>query len=143
MSERLVYELGLCQVMGALFISVANLFKYGIMSQTIMSSPHKISGQTCVKLSRYFLPRFSCLVRTACVYTFFFNQQTISTNIKDKKAIRGIGFDATCSLVALNSNGDAVPVNKSQDPNRNIIMWLDHRAIKQVFKQGRDDFYDF
>ncbi|XP_031557466.1 FGGY carbohydrate kinase domain-containing protein-like isoform X2 [Actinia tenebrosa] len=58
--------------------------------------------------------------------------KSISDKIKDKKTVHGMGFDATCSLVALNSNGDGVPVNKFQDPNRNIIMWLDHRAIKQA-----------
>lgn len=55
MLERPAYELVLCQVTGALLISVADLFKYGIMNQIIMSNLHRMSGQTCVKLSRYFL----------------------------------------------------------------------------------------
>jgi len=46
--------------------------------------------------------------------------------------IRGIGFDATCSLVALDSTGHAVTVSPSREAHRNIIMWLDHRALDQA-----------
>ncbi|XP_068677300.1 FGGY carbohydrate kinase domain-containing protein-like [Montipora foliosa] len=46
--------------------------------------------------------------------------------------IRGIGFDATCSLVALDPSGAPVTVSPSKEPHRNIIMWLDHRAVKQA-----------
>lgn len=46
--------------------------------------------------------------------------------------IRGIGFDATCSLVALDSAGLPVTVSPSQDLQRNVIMWLDHRAMDQT-----------
>lgn len=34
--------------------------------------------------------------------------------------------------MALDSSGGPVTVSPSKDPNRNIIMWLDHRAIKQA-----------
>ncbi|MFO1202143.1 MAG: FGGY-family carbohydrate kinase [Tabrizicola sp.] len=43
-------------------------------------------------------------------------------------AIRGIGFDATCSLVAVGPDGRGVPVGPSGDPARNVIVWMDHRA---------------
>ena len=46
--------------------------------------------------------------------------------------IKGIGFDATCSLVALDSAGDPVTVSPTQENQRNVIMWLDHRAIDQA-----------
>lgn len=62
-------------------------------------------------------------------------QEVIATLQSDKqpiKSVRGIGFDATCSLVALNSSGAPVTVSPSKEPHRNIIMWLDHRAIKQA-----------
>lgn len=42
--------------------------------------------------------------------------------------IRGLGFDATCSLVAVAADGSAVTVSPSGDPARNVIVWMDHRA---------------
>jgi FGGY-family pentulose kinase len=44
------------------------------------------------------------------------------------QAIRGIGFDATCSLVVVGKDGEGVPVGPSGDPRRNVIVWMDHRA---------------
>lgn len=44
------------------------------------------------------------------------------------EAILGIGFDATCSLVAVGKDGHGVPVGPSGDRNRNVIVWMDHRA---------------
>lgn len=44
------------------------------------------------------------------------------------RAVSGIGFDATCSLVALEADGSPVAVGPSGDPERNIIVWMDHRA---------------
>lgn len=46
--------------------------------------------------------------------------------------IRGIGFDATCSLVVLNRSGNPLSVSGSGDPQRNVIVWMDHRAIAQA-----------
>jgi len=46
--------------------------------------------------------------------------------------IVGIGFDATCSLVVLGEGGRPLPVGPSDDPERNIIVWMDHRAIDQA-----------
>ena len=43
-------------------------------------------------------------------------------------AIRGIGFDATCSLVLLDAAGGPVSVDPDGDPAQNVIMWMDHRA---------------
>ncbi|HUG62212.1 MAG TPA: FGGY family carbohydrate kinase, partial [Methylomirabilota bacterium] len=42
--------------------------------------------------------------------------------------VRGIGFDATCSLVVLDRDGKPLPVGPSGDPRRNIIVWMDQRA---------------
>lgn len=47
-------------------------------------------------------------------------------------AIGGIGFDATCSLVVLDSAGGPVSVSRSGDPARNVIVWMDHRATAQA-----------
>ena len=47
----------------------------------------------------------------------------------DAQEIRGIGFDATCSLVV--SGADAAPVCVDPDgaPDQDVILWMDHRAI--------------
>ncbi len=47
-------------------------------------------------------------------------------------AVKGIGFDATCSLVVLSSDGAPVTVSGSGDPARNVIVWMDHRAITEA-----------
>ena len=47
-------------------------------------------------------------------------------------AIRGIGFDATCSLVVVDKAGKPLSVSPSGDTNRNIIVWMDHRAAEQT-----------
>lgn len=47
-------------------------------------------------------------------------------------AIKGIGFDATCSLVVLNGDSQPVSISESGDDNRNIIVWMDHRATEQA-----------
>ena len=46
--------------------------------------------------------------------------------------ILGIGFDATCSLVVLAENGAPLPVGDPQHPERNIMVWMDHRALEQA-----------
>ena len=46
--------------------------------------------------------------------------------------IAGIGFDATCSLVAITADGSPVAVGPSGDPARNIIVWMDHRATSEA-----------
>ena len=47
-------------------------------------------------------------------------------------AVRGIGFDATCSLVVLGEGGRPLPVGPSEDPARDIIVWMDHRALAEA-----------
>jgi D-ribulokinase len=47
-------------------------------------------------------------------------------------AVKGIGFDATCSLVVLDRSGAPLTVSSSGDPQRNVIVWMDHRAITQA-----------
>uniref|UniRef100_A0A8D2IE74 FGGY carbohydrate kinase domain-containing protein n=1 Tax=Urocitellus parryii TaxID=9999 RepID=A0A8D2IE74_UROPR len=52
----------------------------------------------------------------------------------DLNQIRGLGFDATCSLVVLDKQFRPLPVNHEGDSHRNVIMWLDHRAVSQVHR---------
>ncbi|MDT3377231.1 FGGY-family carbohydrate kinase [Labrys neptuniae] len=47
-------------------------------------------------------------------------------------AIAGIGFDATCSLVVVGKQGEPLSVGPSDDPNRNVIVWMDHRSLDQT-----------
>src|SRR5215470_5770107 len=47
-------------------------------------------------------------------------------------AVKGIGFDATCSLVVLSPGGAPVSVSGSGDPQRNVIVWMDHRAVSEA-----------
>lgn len=46
--------------------------------------------------------------------------------------IVGVGFDATCSLVVLDKAGAPLPVGPSEDPARDIIVWMDHRAVAEA-----------
>lgn len=50
----------------------------------------------------------------------------------DAKHIGGVGFDATCSLVVLGENGTPLPVGDADYPERNIMVWMDHRALEQA-----------
>ncbi|KAK5128561.1 hypothetical protein LTR85_003232 [Meristemomyces frigidus] len=58
----------------------------------------------------------------------------------DPNTIRGIGFDATCSLTVFNQETDEPvcvtgPRFDNNDGNdRNVILWLDHRPIEETKK---------
>lgn len=49
-------------------------------------------------------------------------------SICPKEHIKGIGFDATCSLVVLDKSGNPLTVSTSGSNEQNIILWMDHRA---------------
>ncbi|MEB5837112.1 FGGY-family carbohydrate kinase [Pantoea dispersa] len=46
--------------------------------------------------------------------------------------VKGIGFDATCSLVVLDKEGKPLTVSPTGRSEQNIIVWMDHRAITQA-----------
>ncbi|NPU13851.1 FGGY-family carbohydrate kinase [Bradyrhizobium sp. 83012] len=46
--------------------------------------------------------------------------------------IKGIGFDATCSLVGVDRQGTPLTVSSSGDSARNVIVWMDHRALAEA-----------
>ncbi|MCH8314613.1 MAG: FGGY-family carbohydrate kinase [Planctomycetes bacterium] len=46
--------------------------------------------------------------------------------------IRGIGFDATCSLLALDADDQPVSVSPTGNDEQNVIVWMDHRAVEQA-----------
>ena len=55
----------------------------------------------------------------------------------DPGSIRAIGFDATCSLVAIDSRNHPVSVSSTGKDDQNIIMWMDHRALAEAEEINR------
>uniref|UniRef100_A0A4W6BW72 FGGY carbohydrate kinase domain-containing protein n=1 Tax=Lates calcarifer TaxID=8187 RepID=A0A4W6BW72_LATCA len=49
----------------------------------------------------------------------------------ERNQVRGIGFDATCSLVVLDQTFQPVPVSQDGE-QKNVVMWMDHRAAEQA-----------
>ena len=66
---------------------------------------------------------------TSVCFAIQFAVKESKVNTKD---ILGISFDATCSLVVVGKDGGSLPVGISGDLNRNIIVWMDHRATEQA-----------
>ncbi|RDW13927.1 FGGY family carbohydrate kinase, partial [Paracoccus thiocyanatus] len=59
----------------------------------------------------------------------------------DPAQVAGIGFDATCSLVVRGAGDATMPVGDPAHPERDIIVWMDHRAVEQAERinaQGHD-----
>jgi D-ribulokinase len=56
-------------------------------------------------------------------------------------AIKGVGFDATCSLVVIDPAGNPLTVSGSGDIRRNVVVWMDHRAMAEARRvnETRDD----
>lgn len=50
----------------------------------------------------------------------------------DPAAVRGISFDATCSLVVRDPQGRPVSVSPTDEDRWDTIVWLDHRAIAEA-----------
>jgi D-ribulokinase len=46
--------------------------------------------------------------------------------------VRGLGFDATCSLVALDRDARPLSVSPTGAPERDVIVWMDHRAANDA-----------
>ena len=46
--------------------------------------------------------------------------------------VKGLGFDATCSLVVLDDAEQPLTVSPSGNNTRNVIVWMDHRAKEQA-----------
>lgn len=71
--------------------------------------------------------------------------QAVRDAVRDARAeagaasVRGIGFDATCSLVVLDENGRPLSVDPEGDPAQDIILWADHRAGAEADFINRGD----
>jgi FGGY-family pentulose kinase len=51
---------------------------------------------------------------------------------RDARDVAGVGFDATCSLVALDASDRPVSVSVTGSDQRNVVTWMDHRALDQT-----------
>jgi len=76
---------------------------------------------------------------TTCV------RQAVADSGVKPETIAGVGFDATCSLVVLGEDGAPLTVSRSGDPDRNIIVWMDHRALDQTrrINQTHDEVLNY
>lgn len=66
-------------------------------------------------------------------------RRVVSESNVDPSRIRGIGFDATCSLAVFTDDTDEpMPVTGPDFANdghdRNVILWLDHRPVSETEK---------
>ena len=59
-------------------------------------------------------------------------REAVATAAIAPERIAGIGFDATCSLVVLGEGGAPLAIGPSGLANRNIMVWMDHRAVAQA-----------
>lgn len=57
-----------------------------------------------------------------------------------QERIVGISFDATCSLVVLNEDDEPLTVSQEGDSERNVIVWMDHRALKEADEINLGDY---
>src|ERR1700686_2470100 len=65
----------------------------------------------------------------ACAYSV---RAAVAEAALPPSAVKGIGFDATCSLVVLDAAGSPLTASASGDQRRNVIVWMDHRAIAEA-----------
>lgn len=64
---------------------------------------------------------------SACIHCI----KTVTEGIK-AEFIKGIGFDATCSLVCIDKDGNPLTVSPTGRNDQNVILWLDHRAHQET-----------
>src|SRR5690625_4005696 len=50
--------------------------------------------------------------------------------------IKGIGFDATCSLVVLGKNDQPLSVTPGENPEQNIIVWRSEEHTSELQSRG-------
>lgn len=67
-------------------------------------------------------------------------RQVVSEARVQPESVLGIGYDATCSLVALDENDQPLSISPTGDAQWNIIMWMDHRAIAETEQANAGDY---
>jgi D-ribulokinase len=58
--------------------------------------------------------------------------QAMKSSGVSPESIKGLGFDATCSLVALGSEDQPITLSPSGQAQQNVIVWMDHRAMAET-----------
>lgn len=66
-------------------------------------------------------------------------RKVVADSLVDPTLIKGIGFDATCSLAVFAHDTDEPitvtgPDFKNEGDDRNVILWLDHRPLEETEK---------
>lgn len=59
-------------------------------------------------------------------------REAMSLAAVEPSQVKGIGFDATCSMVIVGADGKPLPASPDGDQQRNVIVWMDHRAVDQA-----------
>src|SRR4051794_26844420 len=59
-------------------------------------------------------------------------RQALAESGASPQDVKGLAFDATCSLVMLDRSGAAVTVSTTRDDYWNVVMWADHRATAEA-----------
>ena len=63
-------------------------------------------------------------------------REVVALSKVSPKHIKGIGFDATCSLAVTSWEGEPITVTRGaqlgEPGKRNIVLWADHRAEKEA-----------
>lgn len=59
-------------------------------------------------------------------------REAVAASGATPERIVSIGVDATCSLVASDADGAPVSVSPGGEPDRDIVMWMDHRAGEEA-----------
>ena len=78
------------------------------------------------------LPEYAQQSSTGVWAAICLSVKTALSQISEPFQVCGIGFDATCSLVVLDKDGNSLSVDPAGAAEQNIILWADHRAINEA-----------
>jgi FGGY-family pentulose kinase len=59
-------------------------------------------------------------------------REVVATTFTNSADVKGLAFDATCSLVALDKDDLPVSLSPSLDPKQNVILWADQRSVHEA-----------
>ena len=59
-------------------------------------------------------------------------REAVEASRLPRGALAGVGFAATCSLIALDERLQPLSVNASGAPERDVVVWMDHRAAEDA-----------